>query len=95
MNLKSIIKKVLNYYLVHIQMGTHYYWEMKKKWIEECVAYIDNGGKVNTEWVKNQMFLNEALKLYRDALREELYTDESLREEYRMVNKLIGLYETK
>lgn len=89
MDAKSIINKALNGYLVYTQMDGCFCGDYKKSQAEACISYIARGGIVSEKWLKEQTILNEALRLYSDTLKDELYGDSSGREEYRLVNMLI------
>ena len=89
MDAKSVIQSALNGYLVDVQSDGHFYGEDKKGHILACLSHFQNGGTVSDEWLRCNTILNEALKLYKRTLKDELYGDSSCMEVYRIVNMLI------
>ena len=68
---------------------TDHYEEIKLLSVDRCLEHIDNHGTVGLDWLRGHLVIIEALKEYQKHLKDELITEESLSDEYRIVNHLI------
>ena len=89
MDEKRIIETALNGYLIDVQSDGHFYGEEKKSHVLACLSYVQNDGMVSDEWLRCNTILNEALKVYKRILQDELHGDSSCMDDYRIVNSLI------
>ena len=88
MNEKDVLKSAFQSYKIVIQMTDHYE-EAKCLSADRCLDYIENQGSVGLDWLRSHSVIIEALKEYQKQLKDELITEESLLDEYRVVNRLI------
>ena len=94
----TAITKSLKHYLVHIQIGNHHDWEKRLECAKDSLSYIENGGNVDKDWLKNNpLFFVDVFQTYSDflkrAIQEAIPTEENvsqLQEERRIINTLLN-----
>lgn len=94
----NAIKKSLEYYLIHIQIGNHYNWEKLLEYAKDSLSYIENGGNVDGDWLKrNPLFFADVFQTYSDFLKlsiqDAIPCEENvsqLQEERRIINTLLN-----
>lgn len=70
---RTVIYKALEYYQLHLQIGTETFDQKELDAILHCKEYLENGGAKNAEWLhSNASVLSKAVEHYHRILKNDI-----------------------